>query len=68
MNLIELLNKAEQIQTKLTEDNVDVTSLTKELEEIMDQVYSIIDDDDESWIAIEKEEWNELSNEETENE
>jgi hypothetical protein len=67
MNLIELLNKAEQIQTKLTEDNVDVTSLTKELEEIMDQVYSIIDDD-ESWITIEKEEWNELSNEETENE
>ncbi len=67
MNLIELLNKAEQIQTRLTEDNVDVTSLTKELEEIMDQVYSIIDDD-ESWITIEKEEWNELSNEETENE
>ncbi len=67
MNLIELLNKAEQIQTKLTEDDVDVTSLTKELEEIMDQVYSIIDDD-ESWVAIEKEEWNELNSEETENE
>ncbi len=67
MNLIELLNKAEQIQTRLTEDNVDVTSLTKELEEIMDQVYSIIDDD-ESWVAIEKEEWNELNSEETENE
>lgn len=67
MNLIELLNKAEQIQTRLTEDNVDVTSLTKELEEIMDQVYSIIDDD-ESWIAIGEEEWNELDSEETENE
>lgn len=67
MNLIELLNKAEQIQTKLTEDNVDVTSLTKELEEIMDQVYSIIDDD-KNWITIEKEVWDELSNEETENE
>ncbi len=67
MNLIELLNKAEQIQTRLTEDNVDVTSLTKELEEIMDQVYSIIDDD-KNWITIEKEVWDELSNEETENE
>ncbi len=67
MNLIELLNKAEQIQTRLTEDNVDVTSLTKELEEIMDQVYSIIDDD-ESWIAIGEEEWNGLNSEETENE
>ena len=67
MNLIELLIKAEQIQSQLTEENVDVTSLTKELEEIMDQVYSIIDDD-KNWITIEKEELDELNNEETENE
>jgi hypothetical protein len=67
MNLIELLNKAEQIQTKLTEDNVDVTLLTKELEEIMDQVYSIIDDD-KNWEMVDQEELDELNSEETENE
>jgi hypothetical protein len=67
MNLIELLNKAEQIQTKLTEDNVDVTLLTKELEEIMDQVYSIIDDD-KNWKMVDQEELDELNSEETENE
>jgi len=67
MNLIELLNKAEQIQTKLTEDDVDVTSLTKELEEIMDQVYSIIDDD-KNWKIVNQTELDELNNEETENE
>ena len=67
MNLIELLNKAEQIQTKLTEDNVDVTSLTKELEEIMDQVYSIIDDD-KNWKIVNQTELDELNNDEIENE
>jgi hypothetical protein len=67
MNLIELLNKAEQIQTKLTEDNVDVTSLTKELEEIMDQVYSIIDDD-KNWKIVNQTELDELNDGETENE
>lgn len=67
MNLIELLNKAEQIQTQLTEDNVDVTSLTKELEEIMDQVYNIIDND-KNWVMVDQEELDELNNEETENE
>jgi hypothetical protein len=67
MNLIELLNKAEQIQTKLTEDDVDITSLTKELEEIMDQVYSIIDDD-KNWKIVNQTELDELNNEETENE
>lgn len=67
MNLIELLNKAEQIQTKLTEDDVDVTLLTKELEEIMDQVYSIIDDD-KNWEMVDQEELDELNSEETENE
>jgi hypothetical protein len=67
MNLIELLNKAEQIQTKLTEDDVDVTLLTKELEEIMDQVYSIIDDD-KNWKMVDQEELDELNSEETENE
>jgi hypothetical protein len=67
MNLIELLNKAEQIQTKLTEDDVDVTSLTKELEEIMDQVYSIIDDD-KNWKIVNQTELDELNNDETENE
>lgn len=67
MNLIELLNKAEQIQSQLTEENVDVASLTKELEEIMDQVYSIIDDD-KNWKVVNQEELDELNNEETENE
>jgi hypothetical protein len=67
MNLIELLNKAEQIQTKLTEDDVDVTSLTKELEEIMDQVYSIIDDD-KNWKIVNQTELDELNNDEIENE
>jgi hypothetical protein len=67
MNLIELLNRAEQIQTQLTEDNVDVALLTKELEEIMDQVYSIIDDD-KNWRMVNQEELDELNNEGTENE
>jgi|Laugresubdmm15sn_1035100.scaffolds.fasta_scaffold405543_2 hypothetical protein len=67
MNLIELLNKAEQIQTKLTEDDVDVTLLTKELEEIMDQVYSIIDDD-KNWEIVNQTELDELNNGEIENE
>jgi hypothetical protein len=67
MNLIELLNKAEQIQVKLTEEDVDITLLTKELEEIMDQVYNIIDDD-KSWEIVNQAELNELNNEETENE
>ena len=67
MNLIELLNKAEQIQSQLTEENVDVDLLTKELEEIMDQVYSIIDDD-KNWKVVNQEELDELNNEETENE
>jgi hypothetical protein len=67
MNLIELLNKAEQIQTKLTEDDVDITSLTKELEEIMDQVYSIIDDD-KNWKIVNQTELDELNNDEIENE
>jgi hypothetical protein len=67
MNLIELLNKAEQIQTKLTEDNVDVALLTKELEEIMDQVYSIVDDD-KNWKIVNQAELDELNDGETENE
>jgi len=67
MNLIELLNKAEQIQTKLTEDDVDIISLTKELEEIMDQVYSIIDDD-KNWKIVNQTELDELNNDEIENE
>ena len=67
MNLIELLNKAERIQTQLTEDNVDVALLTKELEEIMDQVYSIIDDD-KNWRVVDQEELDELNNEGIENE
>jgi broad-specificity NMP kinase len=67
MNLIELLNRAEQIQIQLTEEDIDVTLLNKELEEIMDQVYTIIDDD-KNWKIVSQAELDELNNEETENE
>jgi hypothetical protein len=67
MNLIELLNRAEQIQIQLTEEDIDVTLLNKELEEIMDQVYNIIDDD-KNWKIVSQAELDELNNEETENE
>lgn len=67
MNLIELLNRAEQIQIQLTEEDIDVTLLNKELEEIMDQVYTIIDDD-KNWKIVSQAELDELNNEEIENE
>jgi len=67
MNLIELLNKAEQIQIQLTEEDVDIASLTKELEEVMDQVYNIVDDD-KNWKIVNQAELDELNNEEIENE
>lgn len=67
MNLIELLNRAEQIQIQLTEEDIDVTLLNKELEEIMDQVYTIVDDD-KNWKIVSQAELDELNNEETENE
>lgn len=67
MNLIELLNRAEQIQIQLTDEDIDVTLLNKELEEIMDQVYTIIDDD-KNWKIVSQAELDELNNEEIENE
>ena len=67
MNLIELLNRAEQIQIQLTEEDIDVTLLNKELEEIMDQVYTIVDDD-KNWKIVSQAELDELNNEEIENE
>ena len=49
MNLIELLDKAKQIQEQINTPDANTEALSKELESIMDEVYSIIDDD-KNWI------------------
>jgi hypothetical protein len=65
MNLIELLDKAKQIQEQISTPDADTETLSKELEGIMDEVYSIIDDD-KNWVEVTQSELQELNNEETE--
>ena len=65
MNLIELLDKAKQIQEQINTPDANTEALSKELESIMDEVYSIIDDD-KNWIEVTPSELEELNNEETE--
>jgi hypothetical protein len=65
MNLIELLDKAKQIQEQINTPDADTEALSKELEGIMDEVYSIIDDD-KNWVEVTPSELEELNNEETE--
>jgi hypothetical protein len=65
MNLIELLDKAKQIQEQISTPDADTETLSKELEGIMDEVYSIIDDD-KNWVEVTPSELEELNNEETE--
>jgi hypothetical protein len=65
MNLIELLDKAKQIQEQINTPDANTEALSKELESIMDEVYSIIDDD-KNWVEVTPSELEELNNEETE--
>ena len=58
MNLIELLNEAEQLQLKLKDTELsesEVEKLSKELESLMDKVYEIVDNDN-NWIEVTTEE------------
>ena len=45
MNLIELLDKAKQLQEQITVPDANIETLSKELETIMNEVYEIIDND-----------------------
>lgn len=63
MNLIELVDKAQSLQLQIEEGN-DVETLSKELEEIIDQIYEIIDSDAVSWVALSEKELEELNNKE----
>jgi hypothetical protein len=57
MELIELLEKAEQIKLKLATPDLselELTATSKELEEIMDQIYEIVDNDN-NWVSVVKE-------------
>jgi hypothetical protein len=65
MNLIELLDKAKQIQEQINTPDANTEALSKELESIMDEVYSIIDDD-KNWVEVTPSELEELNNEEIE--
>jgi hypothetical protein len=63
MELIELLQKAEQIKLKLTNPDLselELTSTSKELEEIMDQIYEIVDNDN-NWVSVVKDSEKELN-------
>jgi hypothetical protein len=65
MNLIELLDKAKQLQEQITVPDANIETLSKELETIMNEVYEIIDND-KNWVEVTKAELEELNNEETE--
>jgi NADH:ubiquinone oxidoreductase subunit E len=65
MNLIELLDKAKQLQEQITVPDANIETLSKELETIMNEVYEIIDNDT-NWVEVTKAELEELNNEETE--
>ena len=66
MNLIELLEKAQQIQDQINGgDNVNTEELSLQLESIMNEVYDIIDDDSK-WIGVAPTELEELDNTEIE--
>ncbi len=65
MNLIELLEKAKQLQEQINTPDANIEALSKELEDIMNEVYDIIDNDN-NWIEVSQSELEELNNEETE--
>jgi NADH:ubiquinone oxidoreductase subunit E len=65
MNLIELLDKAKQLQEQIAIPDANIETLSKELETIMNEVYEIIDNDT-NWVEVTKAELEELNNEETE--
>ena len=63
MNLTELVDKAQSLQLQIDEGN-NVETLSKELEEIIDQIYKIIDDDTTNWVIVSEKELEELNNKE----
>ncbi len=65
MNLIELLEKAKQLQEQINTPDANIEELSKELEGIMNEVYDIIDDD-KNWVEVTPSELQELNNEEIE--
>ena len=65
MNLIELLDRAKQLQEQIAIPDANIETLSKELETIMNEVYEIIDNDT-NWVEVTKAELEELNNEETE--
>ena len=65
MNLIELLDRAKQLQEQIAIPDANIDVLSKELESIMNEVYEIIDNDT-NWVEVTKAELEELNNEETE--
>ena len=65
MNLIELLDRAKQLQEQIAIPDANIDVLSKELESIMNEVYEIIDND-KNWVEVTKAELEELNNEETE--
>ena len=65
MNLIELLEKAKQLQEQINTPDANIEELSKELENIMNEVYDIIDNDN-NWVEVTQSELEELNNEETE--
>ena len=63
MNLTELVDKAQSLQLQIDEGN-NVETLSKELEEIIDQIYEIIDEDTTNWVVVSEKELEELNNKE----
>ena len=66
MNLVELLEKAQQIQEQINAGGeINAEELSKQLESIMNEVYEVIDDDSK-WVEVTPAELEELNNTEIE--
>lgn len=66
MNLVELLEKSQQLQEQINAGgDINTEELSKQLESIMNKVYEIIDDDSK-WVEVTPSELEELNNSEIE--
>lgn len=66
MNLVELLEKSQQLQEQINAGgDINTEELSKQLESIMNKIYEIIDDDSK-WIEVTPSELEELNNSEIE--
>lgn len=63
MDLQELVEKAQSLQHQI-DNGGDTEILSKELEEIIDQIYEVIDNDAVSWVIVSEKELEELNNKE----